>query len=336
MYITSPHLVKNGLFSFSYFQFTLTCSAIKVVTIRKLSDFEWLRNKILQLYPSIYISPIPQLKYFKKNKPSKWNKRVYLMQSWFNTLIKTPVIRSSQLFYDFITVPKEEFRTVRHRYDKIQTPKSLSKMTTSDGILKITVNPYMDEKANKIIGDINKKNFLYNKLNTTFKELMVEMNVMAKKMSELSNVFHLLSYVYKNSEAIENDKINNGLIHISNVLRDWSRGYQNQVEFFQFEMKYYFRFMSHELNSYNYVITEYQNARGVFMDLKGKTVTQKERDSITKYYGFYMNKVIEEYERLHNIQYKRMKLQFELIESRKNDFISDYSNFVRLINFKLL
>jgi hypothetical protein len=311
----------------------LTCDELQLSTTRKFNDFDWLRNKLIQLYPTVYVPPLPKMKFFQKNTSEKWAKRVYYMQKWLNSIIKTPVIRSSKLFYDFISIPKEEFKSLRIEYDKTTTPKSLSHFTTADGIVNITINPFLDTQAGKIQKDINKKVFLYNKLKISFKEIMNEMQVMSMKLNNISNLFHLLSKVYKESEAIEHDKINNAYTHITNVFNDWSKGYQNQIEFFTFEMKYYFKYISRELTEFTSIVNEYQNARNAYMDLKSKQ--GKETEVIRKYYGFYMNKAVEEYERLHKVQYKRMKNQFEVIEDRKSDFILDYSHFVRLMSFKL-
>lgn len=329
-------MVKNGLFSFSYYQFTLTCVELNTTITRKLTDFDWFRTQLIKLFPTLYIPPLPQSKFFQKNSIEKMEKRMYYMQKFIDSLIKTKLIRSSQIFSDFIQLPKEEFKKIKPNYEKMTTPKSLTELTTVEGIINVTINPYLDTKGNSIQNDIYKKDSLFTKLKFSIKELMAEMEIMSKKFNEVSKVFNLLSNCYKTSTSIENDKLNVCFSHLSTLMDNWSKGYDNQRMFFNVEIKNYFKYMQRELTEFNSVVYEFKNARSTYMDCKGsKSQNDKDKDIVAKYYGFYMNRACDEYERLTKYQYKRLRKHFEKMESRKSDFIEDYAYFIRLVCFDI-
>ena len=210
----------------------------------------------------------------------------------------------------------------------------MSKFETVEGMIDVTINPYLDKKANEMGKDITKKVSLYSKLTMNLKDLMNQMEIMSQKFQEVACTMNELSVTYKTSQVIENDQLNTGFEHLKNLFTQWSQGYQDQKKFFTFEMKYFFKFMQRELLEFTPVYNEYRNARGSYMDLKEKG-DPKETETITRYYGFILNRGCQEYERLHKLQYKRLRRQFEHIEDNKNEFIVDYVNFMRMISFNI-
>lgn len=53
-----PELIKPGIFSTQYYQFTLTIKEINKSVVRKLTDFEWFYHKLISFYPGIVVSTI--------------------------------------------------------------------------------------------------------------------------------------------------------------------------------------------------------------------------------------------------------------------------------------
>ena len=81
---------------------------LKTTITRKLSDFEWLRSRLIKMFPTLYIPPLPQSKFFEKNTLQKMIKKMFYMQKFIDSLIKTKLIRGSQIFSDFIQYQNEE------------------------------------------------------------------------------------------------------------------------------------------------------------------------------------------------------------------------------------
>ena len=52
----SPEYVKGGIFSFSYYQYTIVCPDLQTSVKRKLADFEWFREKLTILFPAVYVN----------------------------------------------------------------------------------------------------------------------------------------------------------------------------------------------------------------------------------------------------------------------------------------
>ena len=90
---------------------------LKTTITRKLSDFEWLRSRLIKMFPTLYIPPLPQSKFFEKNTLQKMIKKMFYMQKFIDSLIKTKLIRGSQIFSYFIQFLKDDFKYSKLNYD---------------------------------------------------------------------------------------------------------------------------------------------------------------------------------------------------------------------------
>ena len=335
--VSRPEIKKNSIFSFSYFQYTLTCPYLKTTVLRKLNEFEWFRKKLILFYPTIYIPPLPMVKFFKKwNEEFLLRKLIYI-QKFINSLIRIKLIRSSQIFFDFISLPHEEFVKRIDFYNTIPKEKEITNYINYDGVLNITINPYLDFKAMKIENDINLKCYLYQKLNYALKDLMKEMDIISEKYKEVSNIFRDLNKIYFHSKAIENDKISNFYKDLTEIFLSWNTELKQQKKFFNFEIKYFFKYIQKELLEYNNIVKEYVNVKQMYNDyMNGKLNPEFSNFiQVQNYYGFILNKTVSEYEKLHFTHLKRLKKHFERINKKKDIFASDYKNYMKLLSFNL-
>ena len=52
----SQQYIKAAIFCFSYYQYTMNCPELKTEVIRKDSDFYFLRDNLLKLFPATIVS----------------------------------------------------------------------------------------------------------------------------------------------------------------------------------------------------------------------------------------------------------------------------------------
>lgn len=278
----------------------------------------------------------------KKNDAKSHLKKQFYLQKFIDALIKTKIIRTSKLFLDFISQPKDEWKNSRVTYDKTPGPSNMSKFTTIEGIINISITKGLDMKALCIQRDINTKMLLYNKVNTSLHTVIAQMSVMSQCFQELSSAFKELSKGY-NESMFKNDFLDLGYTKLGNLINDWSEGYTKQKTFFKTELKYYFKFMKKELNCFTFLVDEYKASRSKYFDYFNKMSkipflnNQQHSDlsSLKKYFGFFMNRAINEYYRLQKNHMKRLKLHFDTLTDRSSEFIVDYMSFIRLVSFNL-
>ena len=102
--------VAGTFFTKAYMTYIITTSPLNLKVRRRYSDFEWLRQILSNFYSSSLIPPIP-----KKSKigvdrfeESFLLKRMRTLEKFLSFLLEDPVIKVSQILYDFLSIEEEE------------------------------------------------------------------------------------------------------------------------------------------------------------------------------------------------------------------------------------
>jgi hypothetical protein len=164
--LTNAEIKKDGLFSSSYYEIAIKNEYLNIEIKRKMNDLIWLKKKLTNFYPNLFIPPLPKFKIKKDEKYIK--KKIYYLQCFIDYIINNDILLSSKIFSDFISLPDSEFQNSKQVYDKIEPPKGLNDMITIDGTFDIAIIPDIDKKAYIIKTEIQKKTELLNKLNFCF------------------------------------------------------------------------------------------------------------------------------------------------------------------------
>ena len=144
--ITTPEYIKKNIFSNSYYQYTIIVTQFNVECKRTFSDFEYLNQKLISLYPLTFFPPFPTNSFFEQNTTENMNKKVRKLNLYINSLSKNILIRSDTLFQEFLLLPLEQFHQKKKEYDLIKIPKSIENYRSMEGQLEISINDKKDEK----------------------------------------------------------------------------------------------------------------------------------------------------------------------------------------------
>lgn len=267
------------------------------------------------------------------------------MSKFIDCLIKNELIRSSKLFMDFITLTQDKFEETKRQFNKTGTPKSIQDILTLDGYLDISISEEKGTIANKIANDFPAKCKLYSDLSTSIKNLFNEFTVLSVKFNEVSKAFNFLTKAYLDTPHCES--IQHFLLSLTNLTDQWSQSYMHQKQFFKVEVKEFFKYIAKELNEFDSLFTEFNTSRSYYNEYVMKVRDHQERDSKSKdkaislklkkevissklYYGFLLNRIINEYDRLNSIHSERINKQFLQFNDKKNILLGDYIN---LLNF---
>ena len=155
--VNDPKKVSGGFFSKDFILYLITTNPLEKSVRRKHDDFIWLRERLSIIYNLNILPRLP--KKGKVNEDKHINKRLRNLEKFLNYLIKDPLIKSSNILCDFLTLEKDkDFENRKKIYNKMKTPIELKDIKTIDGKIKIRINP-------------NKEIFLDNiKANSSFNE----------------------------------------------------------------------------------------------------------------------------------------------------------------------
>ena len=136
--VSNPVVIKTGVFSRSYVQYTIRSKDLSTKVERKLSDFEWLYNKLSFLYPKRILSVLPPS---HMNLKDDSDKKVAYLYLFINSLSSNIFIRSTPIFKDFISLSQNDFNAKKATiYDKIERPKKINDEYTLTGEFNIEIS----------------------------------------------------------------------------------------------------------------------------------------------------------------------------------------------------
>jgi hypothetical protein len=362
--VNDPKKVSGGFFSKDFILYLITTNPLEKSVRRKHDDFIWLRERLSIIYNLNILPRLP--KKGKVNEDKHINKRLRNLEKFLNYLIKDPLIKSSNILCDFLTLEKDkDFENRKKIYNKMKTPIELKDIKTIDGKIKIRINPnkeiFLDNiKANSAFNETCLKKF-----NQNFKELKEEMNTVIGRVTSFGPLFDQLIKV--SNIYLDNNTIIESYKQMKNIFNSCAEMLKKQSGFFYNDVKEYFKFLNgnyhhirdlvqivetHKIN-YNkaaknliskkeelYKKGDFKyweldakdriNARELYFDRKSsyQKICAKETKSLIKVkekYGYYLNKVISEFQRMRNIntiEHKNKVIQFATKES---EIISDFS-----------
>ena len=310
VHITDVEIKKDGLFSLSYNEFTIKNDLLNIDFKRKMNDFIWLKAKLTSFYPNIFIPPLPK---FKVKKDEKYiQKKIYYLQSFINYLINNDILLSSDIFQDFISLSMEDFQISKRSLDKINPPKGIEDVITTDGNINIVIKPEIDKKAYDINDEIQKKNELFNKLNVNLKEIVYLLFQLKQKFLQISGVFEELSQLYSKSDIIKNDRTNLTFSKLKDVFSNCAEEYGKKMNYFEIYIRRFFKRIKSEISEFNYLYKNYDNARTTFIDVteRENVVYDDNFRNLQKYFGFTLNIIYKEYQNLNKVHNIRIKDHF--------------------------
>lgn len=182
-----------------------------------------------------------------------------------------------------------------------------------------------------ISDDIKEKEKLLSSLNSCLKDIISQFQIISDKIENLSNIFDDLQKVYSKKTPIENSNLGESFTYLKEVMNKWKKGYENQKKFFQFDFRYLFKFMKNELIEFSKFSDEFEETKNAFDSYRNEE-NNKTKMIIHNYYGFYCNRLVDEYTDLHLRQNQRIKNNFDMNEEERKEFFECYTNFIKLFS----
>ena len=358
--VNSPEKVDPGFFYKSYITYLITTTPLNFKVRRRISDFNWLREKLSNYYiGNIIPSLTSKSKFFKDTFDESFLiKRARKFERFMNYLLKDPIIKNSQLLYHFISIEKEEdFNTIKKTYEQIKPPENIYENKSLSGQANIETNQakvqYYENIKNKVHSKENlfiQLNHNIKLLNTKIKNLCLHLEVISKNFDDLSS---------SNTEEFDGEKVIQNYSTFGKLFKNWSDTLKNHNDIIYTDIREYFKYVKNNYNSIDnliklvdtnrsiYKMSEtalidkkesllqkgYINKTDVIDEEQKRTVLMKiipeETDNaiqLKKIYGYYLNRFIEEFERLKLIN---SECHSKTLIDTSQKIISLYENFIK-------
>lgn len=362
--LSLPEKIEGGLFTKSYVTYLVEAIPLGTKVRKRYSDFEWLRQMMGNIYLGSVIPPIPKKNYGDRFNEVFISKRMRALEKFMNGLAVDPLMRDSAVLCDFLTIENEgDWNNRKNAFNKMKTPQVITELLSLNGELKTSISGEKEMYFTNIKDNANNNETLLQKLLTSYKELIAEMNNVSRIMADISFIFHAL---YENSEKYFEDKKTTDSYNVmSKLMQDWSDSEKRQSDLLTLEIKEYFRYIKKEFVSMKELIAKVDYNKTNYKKAEEKLIYKKEdlfkRQDFTRWdlpeselknkmrliqdkdyafsrmlpkettqvlnlkytYGFYLNRIIEEYERLRTLNGIRHSTRINGYCKKNTDIITD-------------
>ena len=275
--MTLGEKVAGTFFTKAYMTYIITTSPLNLKVRRRYSDFEWFRQILLNFYSSSLIPPIP-----KKNKiggdrfdETFLVKRMRTLEKFLNMLMEDPVIRVSQILYDFLSIEEEDkFAEKKKTYNNFRLPLYLRDYKSPNGKLDISLNEEKEMVYQTIKDHTELNQDLLSKLNKNLKMLNTEMNAVINRMDEISkNCEELFLNSFKYGDE---DEIKISYYQLNDMFKHWSTALKKNAALINIDVREYFKYSKNTFRSMKELLNVVDNCKMNYYKSKRNLITKKE------------------------------------------------------------
>ena len=356
--VSDPQKVDNGFFSKPYINFLISTNPLNFKVRRKHADFVWLRERLSVIFNLNVLPRLPRKgkvngdNHIKKRMRNLERFLNYLLK---DNLVKNSKIFYDFLTLE----KDDDFEKQKKIYNKLKSPTEIREVKTLDGKLKIQVTEQSEKYFNKIKSNAALNETVLKQINDTFKLLKLEMNATITRISSFFPMFdklikirksylpnNILSQSYMQLKNIFTSwvdilkKQNNFFLKdVKEYLKLLGGNYHHMKELTELvdEQKNYYRKISRNLIAKKIDLYDNRDAADWQLDAQDKkNVKNLVKDKLTAYkkichnstvdaiklkekYGYQLNKIISEHERLRsiaNVENRQKLIDFTRIQSK--------------------
>ena len=273
--ISDPEKVSGGIFSKSFINYTVETQPFGFRTKKRFSDFLWLRKTLGTMYSNCVIPPLCKKNYVDRFNETLINKRMRSIEKFINGLLIHPLIKNSQILFDFLSVENEaEFHKKKKKYGKITSPTHVGEIKTVEGDIKVSVSKEKEIYLKNIEDNCDINEDLFEKITKAYKALMNLMTEITIKMKEISclwNQVHEKSVKYMD---IHNTSQTYDIL--SKVMSSWAETEKQQNDILNQYVREYFRYIKNEYHSMYQMGEKVENNQIIYKKALDKLDTTKE------------------------------------------------------------
>ena len=268
--VSDPVIIEGGFFSKKYITYSIETSPLGFKVRRKYDDCIWLYNTMKSLYNNCIIPPLNIRSFIITEE--KYLKRMRILEKFLQEISIHPILKDSQIFYDFISIKIEkDFSLKKSKYNKLTPPKKVEEFNGVNGEINININKAKEFCADRIKLISENNETIMKKIIKEYKSLNVSIQEVVSKMKNISSIWDEL-YV-KNINYSEKEVILSIYYYLAKLMGDWAKMQEEQINLINLKLKEYFRYIKNEYHS----IKQYKNYEESQNNFKKSSVKLKEK-----------------------------------------------------------
>ena len=360
-----PEKVDGGFFSRDTVSFTVAAIPLGFVVKRNYLDFEWLQNILLKLYHTNFIPSLPSLySLSKENENEYYQECIRHLEKFMNYLLADPVIKSSQILYDFLCKENDkDFEKIKKEAENMTPNNDITNYQSVNGKIDISININKEKKFERVKEFCYENEKLLRQLNNNLISIEENFNNILKKINESAGIYQkLFDLINKfNQEDILRKQI---YTQMKNMFLSLQATLKKEKDLIKIDVKENYNFFFKNYSNFYNLIKKVDEAKRIYRKEEKDLVSLKNdlykkskievssNDSVDlskilpknteatlemkKNYGFYLNKTLAEFERMNLLDDNVFKTQvikaFKSQHNIVNIYLKDLKSIVEEIN----
>ena len=140
--VSDPEKKETGFIKKTHVEYLVTTMPLSFKVRRRFSELNWFRQTLLNIFPTNLIPVAPKKTKFGSDNYAEdfIQKRARGAQRFLNFLVKDPIIKDSQILYDFLCVASEnDFNSKKKYYDNMKSPTEVQDFKSNDEKVNIKI-----------------------------------------------------------------------------------------------------------------------------------------------------------------------------------------------------
>lgn len=275
--IKNPKEVDKGVFGQNYVLYDMVTDPFGWTVQRRYSDFDWLRQLLVKLYPGFNVPPLPNKKIGTRRFDLDFvMKRMKFLELFINGVCENESFKASELLVAFLSYKdRDKFETKMKEYTSYQPSTYVEEFKSLDG--KVIISH--DEGNEKYFINISKYFKLHtqilDKLNFNMRQLYTNLSNAAENIGDIAKNFEIMNVL--NSRVLMKQTITKSYEEISFFFKNWKKIMIKQNEITKNHFKDFFKYINLEGQAYSSLIASRDELKQKYMVELSKLNAKKEK-----------------------------------------------------------
>ena len=276
----------RGFFTKTLYSYRVQCPELNSDVRRTYTDFEWIRNQMVLRYPLRLIPPVMKESVMKtigniikqENEEITEQRKIRYLNKFMNSIIQKKILRTSPLLFEFLSLDSKVFKLYQEKITqkKYELDIKLTNLITTKGKVKCILENNSIDEANNIGYKYTSLNDIYNKINSSFDNIINDFQTLSIHMKEVSNNFNILLENMNYCKYTNLDDFKNNITELKNTFNNWSICFGNQSDFFNKQFKENFNYMALEADEMNLIFKKYYEFKNEYEEFSSMINKKKE------------------------------------------------------------
>ena len=333
--ISNPRKINDSLLKNSYLLYDITTPKLNWFVNRRYSDFVWLREILISLFPTVLVPQLPKKKMGNRRFEEDFvQKRLKGLQNFLNEILKNEILKTSDPLITFLSFSERGFF---EQQMKVLTPKNIN----VDSILgiksftgKIQVADLENDQFNNSKSYFTSiENFFMlqedeiRNIKNNLNEYNIHMVEVCKHLEQMENGFSRLSQFYSKANLAKD--ICNVFEQYQIFFKNWKRIQINQTSIIRNKLIEYFKYIKNKGLSLIELIKKQNEVQNDYNKIKEELINKKEaywkKMDITKWEMNPMSQIDSALLfRDKNYAFSKMCYQETMVVNNKGDLLGYY------------